>query len=701
MVGEGAVPRAREGRGGKLEERVELASITQGQQLDGVSTELLQMFSELGMHELKVRMSAVLVEAKETMDGWFGVEAAQKFGASFEWPAEVTARDTKRLEEASGDLSLAVQRVRAAGSAQRLNEKRVRSCVGIDDPDFGRVLDIAMHGLRVGVGEGFVPTSTPQPFRQLYQRVQGAVNGAILGLWEKELVLLIPTAVAERIHGIHYSPAHWAKKYKSEAGRYIADDSDSSAGSALNTPEATEFIEGWYGKIVHPTIQELVQMVNRATKKYGGEDVMLWKRDLKGAFTLVDFAVGDVAKLACPLTGGITMVYHTGYFGWTGTPFGFDVVTRVLRRGIRARIRGMIDMYVDDLLGASHRDDVQHDTGVAENYCEALLGPEAIAPHKREEGRRLDWIGYTVDLDLAIVTIKRSNFLKTLHGFVSTDVRKKQSVKHMQRLASWATRYSGILRHMRPFSSGLYAEVAGMKNQEVTKIMRWEGARAVVMWTAMLILLEFDEGKFARTLESFEDRDVDTIIRFDASLTGVGVTVNVLEDGTERLVGVIGTIELPFKLSDSSYQNTMEFVAVVMGCFVLADAGYKSRRIGLVGDSMTALHWAVSESFSGSLVFAPALLYVLLGGKHDLWVCQTTHVAGVDNVLHDQLSRGTPPCELGFDEGEIVDVSQGTLGWKVLELCDPGVRVSDLTSLTTFWKSAVALVSQLRKRTRE
>ena len=45
-------------------------------------------------------------------------------------------------------------------------------------------------------------------------------------------------------------------------------------------------------------------------------------------------------------------MYITGMFGWTGMPYAFQVMTRILVRIINADLAGECLMYVDDLMGA-------------------------------------------------------------------------------------------------------------------------------------------------------------------------------------------------------------------------------------------------------------------------------------------------------------------------------------------------------------
>ena len=78
------------------------------------------------------------------------------------------------------------------------------------------------------------------------------------------------------------------KKEKPQ-GRHICDSSDPSAGVALNSDEAASKLESMYGSIEHPTLEDLVQIINEFTdqareelgENFRWEDVRLWKADLR------------------------------------------------------------------------------------------------------------------------------------------------------------------------------------------------------------------------------------------------------------------------------------------------------------------------------------------------------------------------------------------------------------------------------------
>ena len=100
-------------------------------------------------------------------------------------------------------------------------------------------------------------------------------------------------------------------------------------------------------------------------EKYGWERILLWKMDLKGAFSLLRIYSGDVKKLAFELTDGLTLLHTAGMFGWTGTPFAFSIFSRLLEGCIGHDIEGGLKVYVDDLCGCSGFQHAEKDQSIA------------------------------------------------------------------------------------------------------------------------------------------------------------------------------------------------------------------------------------------------------------------------------------------------------------------------------------------------
>ena len=99
-------------------------------------------------------------------------------------------------------------------------------------------------------------------------------------------------------------------------GRPIGDASASDEGSCpLNSEKAKELVKSLWGDIDHPTLSSLCEMVERQAARVGWANLVLWKMDLKGAFTLLFVEAGSVKKRAFELTDGLMMTYITGMFG--------------------------------------------------------------------------------------------------------------------------------------------------------------------------------------------------------------------------------------------------------------------------------------------------------------------------------------------------------------------------------------------------
>ena len=62
--------------------------------------------------------------------------------------------------------------------------------------------------------------------------------------------------------------------------------------------------------------------------------------DLKGAFTLLYVLPKDILLLSLELTNNLTVMHHTGMFGYTGMSGCFDVISRVLCSNLRGILHG-------------------------------------------------------------------------------------------------------------------------------------------------------------------------------------------------------------------------------------------------------------------------------------------------------------------------------------------------------------------------
>ena len=662
-------------------------------------------------------IAGVVREAYEVADVDFGAEEAARAAEDFEWPEEVLTRDSHKAARAGFSLERMVREEHDSKAHDRLSHARINSLLGSErqEGDQGGVrregredrewerLHRLVDGARVLVDEDFAPNNRAPPLRSLYRRVSKAVHKLLLELWREEKVFIVTKDVAAKLGALHYSPTHWARKAGKVLGRNIFDASDGKFSTPLNTKTVKAMVRECYGDIRHPTIDEIVRMVmdfardkqQELGEGFRWEDLRMWKADLRGAFTLLNYHADDVRLMACELTGDLVCIYHTGQFGWTGMPFAFDIITRTLRKLVRSVIRGRMTMYVDDMIAVCMAWDLEHDKGQAKAVSEGLLGSKAIADDKWADGTRLDVIGWTVDLTQRLVTIARKNFLKTLYGFFEVDLSRPVQVRTLKRLASWSSRYSMVLRHMRPFSTWLYNETKGMRNMEASKRVGSGTVRAVLMWRVMLCLLHLREDTFARPLSSFLSDRATFVIKYDGSLQGIGVSVHSLDDadGSEETMLGVGYLTFPFDLGGRpEFQNCSEFIAVVVGFLMISRRGGRDANIRLVGDSVTSLVWGESEHFNSTRCFSAAMVHVLLGVDFRLRVTETVHVLSEDNGFHDQLSRGISPRELGVDPDLCWDLDADDVVMGVVRLCNPLITLESMEDFIGFWREAKRLL---------
>jgi hypothetical protein len=330
-------------------------------------------------------------------------------------------------------------------------------------------------------------------------------------------------------------------------------------------------LKEFYGDIESETIEAVMDKVLRAADLHGWENVYLFKMDLKGAFNLLFFKPNDAGLMAQPLTNGLTAISYVGNFGWTGLPFAFNVITRTLCRRCNLRLLGVCElgMYVDDLIGVCHRKNVQHCLQVVEECITQLLGPNSVASEKTVTGSVLDFIGWYIDIDHQRIGIARHNFLKTLYGFMNLGKDSTLSIREIQKLASWSSRYSFVCRYMKPFSQFLYQATAGYHSLEVRVAISDTVWQVIVLWRVFLVLMEVQPVRFTRDINSFRKEEPLWFVNLDASLTGLGwkfyriTSTPTLGSEViyERTLAFVIGYNTPYQLDGrSKFQNSMEFI---------------------------------------------------------------------------------------------------------------------------------------------
>ena len=353
---------------------------------------------------------------------------------------------------------------------------------------------------------------------------------------------------------------------------------------------------------------------------------------------------------------------------------------------------------MDDVIGVCFQSDLASDMELAKDICTSLLGPKAVAEEKSETGTRLKVIGYTVDLNLKLLSIARKNFLTAVHGFMAIDLSGKTSLKTMQRLASWGSRYGRICRIMRPFCGALNRAIAGRLDRHATFTLAQETEIAIRCWRAILFLVRCNEQRFTRTLASFKSDVTEYIVGTDASLHGAGCLIYRRDRDSE--VCAVDLRQLG-SATESRFQNVCEFIGSIVGIRGLVRLGVTNLDIEIRGDSISALIWAHKERTRGSQISNAAMVYTLVCVSYGVEAKVATHISGEANFRCDQLSRvsesGRTVDEVlaGLGSRGVPDLKLGEDS-RVLQLiescrsCEPFINE---VNFITFWHKIVEAIA--------
>ena len=642
-------------------------------------------------------------EAHRSADDEYGMEEAIEWAEGYTFPPDIHVRDETDLLAHDGDLASMCQDHHtrmSSGGARMSRESIARMCAGVippDDPDY-ILLEKLVDGIEIVVPDTFVPCSSPPPLRAKYVKVAPAVNKLMAELHARGLIFIVPTAAALRIQGRNFGQTHWAFKKGKRQGRPIGDASNKEDGcDPLNSDEVKAMVDAIYGKIEHPTLASLADMVKDMNTKHGSANTVLWKLDLKGAFTLLFVDPATCQRLMFALTDDLVMIYHVGMFGWTGMPAAFQVVTRVITRLVTARLAGSAKMYVDDLMGCCHVDDLEHDLAVAREICNGLLGIGAVEESKTSHGRQQDFIGWRFDLDNESVAVAQHNYLKTFNGFLQLDTERGVRVRDIQRVASWASRYSAICRSLKPFTQDLFDMIRGKTTHAAIKWTE-RAARAVKVWRATLLALQMDPLHFERPLHTLGARCPTFLLEYDASLTGIGLVISAItSDLPRRLIcgAQISIRSFGFE-GIPGRQNTCEFIAVIAGLACLGSLGVRGAGVKIIGDNVSSLQWCGNLSFHSQASKTAAIMFMAVSTTCDLQVVETEHIRGEWNLIPDNLSRDHTLESQGFTQDEVFSLEDHPLVTDIVRACDPAHDVDrDEATFYQQWGTSFSLAKSL------
>jgi hypothetical protein len=379
----------------------------------------------------------------------------------------------------------------------------------------------------------------------------------------------------------------------------------------------------------------------------------------------------------------MSVLHTTGMFGWAGTPYVFQVLTRILKDIIRPKISGELDMYVDDGMGVGPTISTANDLYIATSEVKELLGSKAIADAKSSMNRIMDFIGWTFNLINMTITMARKNMLKMCDAFFCFSIDEAVPLQVVERMASLASRYAMLCDHMKPYTHTLHAcktlySGGSQMKLELTPLAKTD----VVMWRAFLALINFDTENYTRSIYSFNENPASVMLEYDASLFGFGVGVSLWSETNLRFeLNCYCKLIKPYEVTnDSSNQNTHEYMAVMLGLLLIkmtkcAAPGFY---YNIVGDNTTSLSWCRRGRVSSTLARRANIGFSVLAVSLDAIVADATHIAGVDNKVWDGLSRGLDGLEVDLPPEKQIHLSPDSIAVQYVVLCNPATPLVEV-----------------------
>jgi hypothetical protein len=156
---------------------------------------------------------------------------------------------------------------------------------------------------------------------------------------------------------------------------------------------------------------------------------------------------------------------------------------------------------------------------------------------------------------------------------------------------------------------------------------------------------------------------------------------------------IYSALQLPFNVDhDSSNQNTMEFVAVVLGLLLAWRLKLEKFHYDLHGDNMSSLAWAKADRVNSLLARRANIIFTTISMHLDATLSETEHVPGSMNILFDGLSRNVSPQDLGLDPLLMYQAAGDYAVNQFIQLCNPADQLSDMISHTTLLRQCTNLL---------
>jgi len=606
--------------------------------------------------------------------------------------ADNLAKCQSILEKCNGSLEQVMkERLEKRLSTDCFNETKMRKYYS-EDPEFEKLLDIAINGIDFEIDNDFVINNQPEKIRPLQEKLQVVYNYHVDQLLQKENLFVFHknSICQEEREKLNFISFHWALKPKTDKievelntssarGRLCFDLSNREDGLlALNGGKTKELNVLKYGKLTMPTEISIFYgwVKYRNDKKVPWNELTIGKEDVDAAFNQTNFAIKKLRYMIAPINEDYWCSQTAGNFGNSALPAAYGNISRCTKRNIvkNPEYDATLDVICDDyvFLGPINKylknKSIIYDVVENQTITKGALGSNGKSKNGQKD---IDVYGFLPNLETGMIRPMDKALQKLQHVLFSFDMSEYQSKKVWQAISSLTERYSHAIRTSRSFVRP-FEQQQSVGYGNGTSIATPQTKEAIEIWRMLLLILYIDKDAFSVPIEDFVkshgsknykdsisweysqgDQDKSIIlfgIKSDAGQDKVASVLYFIEPlfRTETVISYT-VIDLPETCQHVNFQPMREYIGLLMGLVLLK---YhitlfkinKRVHVRWFGDNQATLDWSNKEKSNSLYAQKVHLAIVWFKIVSKIHLEYALYMSGEQMIVEgiDALSRGKP-----------------------------------------------------------
>ncbi len=528
---------------------------------------------------------------------------------------------------------------------------------------FQELLRLAIQGAHCEISNGFKynkgcgddlvrPSIRRYSDNILFKLMEMQVNG-----W----CLILPASCLEGMEGLHCSPLHIVARPGDSKSRLCIDMSSSELNSGH---QSTEFLFEDVEELMQlPTVRNLCTLLDDAAEAGASE---IFKTDVASAFRRFKLSP-TMALLQATKIEDYIIVPLVGMFGWSLSPAFYQIISQALHwahnggltREVLDRWRCEVALppaslphldrshrsitYVDDTTGWVHAQDPECNLYDMIAIVKTLLGKDSINLEKTEGPTTfLTTIGWQCCMTSRTIRPSERGINKMLYWLFKRVSGTYSILTHdLHQLVSLLVWYSQVVPIGRTYVSCLYADL----NRAIhsPKLLRWvrlsRAAREEITFWRCIMQRQFYDNSYLCCpfwmLKDKHDSNISKLTLYCDASTSIGGGYVIDKKSFDYWQW--SSEEMSIFITNKIDINLLEFATIILA-LKANEAILKGCLVHVWSDNMSATTWAHHLRSAKMKVqkWMRFLIEVLLENRI---VLDVNHIAGVDNVVADRLSR--------------------------------------------------------------